>query len=109
VFLRGARNAIISNMISKDEVEKLALLSRLKLSHEEKDLFARNLEEIVEYISHIEHVSSKDLSNSKGTVGKIFNILRPDENPHQSGIHTEELVSVAPDREGDWIKVKKIL
>ena len=35
--------------------------------------------------------------------------MREDDNPHAGGIYTEAVLNEAPEREGDYIKVKKIL
>ena len=35
--------------------------------------------------------------------------MRDDVNPRESGTYTEVLVSAAPAREGDFVRVKKIL
>ncbi len=35
--------------------------------------------------------------------------MREDAFPHESGIHTEALLNNAPEREGMFLKVKKIL
>ena len=37
------------------------------------------------------------------------NVMREDANPHESGIYTEKMLEQAPAREGNYIKVKKIL
>ena len=39
----------------------------------------------------------------------LCNITREDEKPHKSGVYTKKILSEAPEREGDYIKVKKIL
>jgi aspartyl-tRNA(Asn)/glutamyl-tRNA(Gln) amidotransferase subunit C len=94
-------------MISLKEIEKLAELSRLDLSSEEKESFRKDMDSILDYVGQIQKVSS-NISNEK-KAGLIRNVLREDSNPHESGIYTETLISAAPKREGDYLKVKKIL
>ncbi|MES2087858.1 MAG: Asp-tRNA(Asn)/Glu-tRNA(Gln) amidotransferase subunit GatC [Patescibacteria group bacterium] len=94
-------------MISIKEIEKLAELSRLQLSEEEKQAFQKDLESILGYIDQIQKVSA-DLSSEK-KAGVIHNVLRDDTAPYASGMYTEILISAAPKRESNYLKVKKIL
>ena len=45
----------------------------------------------------------------KPTIPPLRNVMRPDVVEHLPGEYTESLLSNAPDREGDYLKVKKIL
>jgi aspartyl-tRNA(Asn)/glutamyl-tRNA(Gln) amidotransferase subunit C len=93
-------------MISPEEVQKLADLSRLKLSPEEKATFAKEIDSILGYVSQISDLKS-ETSNQK--TPEIRNVFRKDEEPHESGIYTEVLLAQAPKRDKDYLKVKKIL
>jgi aspartyl-tRNA(Asn)/glutamyl-tRNA(Gln) amidotransferase subunit C len=93
-------------MISREDVRKLAALARIKLSPEEEETFAKDMEHILGYITQIQKVSGTVEMHGKE---KTKNVLREDTNPHESGIHTEALLAEAPQREGNYIKVKKIL
>jgi aspartyl-tRNA(Asn)/glutamyl-tRNA(Gln) amidotransferase subunit C len=93
-------------MITPEEVQKLADLSRLNLSPEEKATFAKEIDSILGYVSQISNLKyeAKDQKASEPR-----NVYRPDDNPHESGIYTEALLSQVPKRDGDYLKVKKIL
>ncbi|PIR38844.1 MAG: Asp-tRNA(Asn)/Glu-tRNA(Gln) amidotransferase GatCAB subunit C [Candidatus Zambryskibacteria bacterium CG10_big_fil_rev_8_21_14_0_10_42_12] len=93
-------------MIKKEDVLKLAQLARIETSEKEAEELAGDLDHILEYVSQ---VNSLDLSDEKEQTGPIFNVMRDDAHPHESGVHTEELLSASPAREGDYFKVKKIL
>jgi aspartyl-tRNA(Asn)/glutamyl-tRNA(Gln) amidotransferase subunit C len=93
-------------MISREDVQKLASLSRIKLTPQEEEKFAKDMESILGYVTQIK--------NAKGTVSregseKHVNALRDDANPHESGAHTKEILEEAPKRKGDYVQVKKIL
>ena len=47
-------------------------------------------------------------SNTLENVG-VLNVMREDKDPHEAGLYTEKILEQAPAREGDYIKVKKIL
>jgi aspartyl-tRNA(Asn)/glutamyl-tRNA(Gln) amidotransferase subunit C len=93
-------------MISKDDVKKLANLARIKLTPEEEEKFAKDMENILGYVTQIQNVS--DTVDARGSE-KVKNALRDDNQPHESGIHTEAILEEAPKRKGDYVQVKKIL
>lgn len=94
-------------MMNVKEVEKLADLSRIALSPEETEALRKDMDSILGYVEQINKVSAT-LSFDKET-GAVRNIMREDANPHESGAFTEELLAAAPAREGQYIRVKKIL
>ncbi len=93
-------------MIKKDDVQKLANLARIETTDTEAEEFANDLEHILEYVGQ---VNTLDLSDEQGQTGPVFNVMREDGDAHESGAHTEDLLNAAPDREGNYFKVKKIL
>lgn len=93
-------------MINKDDIEHLAKLSRIELSESDKEGLTKDIESILGYVDQLKEVKA-DLTEKKA--GENRNVLREDENPHESGIHTEAILKEAPSIEGDFIKVKNIL
>jgi len=94
-------------MISLEEIDKLAELSRIELNSEEKDALRKDMGSVLEYVEQINKVSANlDLDKKAGLVR---NVMREDENSHEGGIFTEILLSSAPKRQGNYFKVKKIL
>lgn len=92
-------------MIEKKDIEKLAKLSRIKLSEPEIESLQKDVESILLYVNQINEVSVKE----ENTLPLNRNVLREDENPHESTIYTEEILSKAPSIETGFIKVKNIL
>jgi Asp-tRNA(Asn)/Glu-tRNA(Gln) amidotransferase C subunit len=41
--------------------------------------------------------------------GEHRNAFREDENPHETGKYTESIIKNAPEKEGNYVKVRKIL
>ena len=95
--------------ISDKDIEKLGDLARIKLSEEEKETLKIDIEAILGYVSQIKEVSSDIERDMSGKNETLINVMREDENPHESGLYTEKILENAPEREGDYIKVKKIL
>ena len=91
----------------KNDIQKLAGLARIRISKEELSGLEKDFEGILVYISQIQKatggVFEEDIGNG------LRNVFREDENPHESGIHTEALLAQTPKREKNYLKVKKIL
>ncbi len=95
-------------MISADDVKKLARLSRLALTDAEVETLRGELDSILSYVDTIQKVELP--ATPKGSVYlDSKNVMREDAEPHAGGKYTEELLAQAPRREGDYLKVKKIL
>lgn len=93
-------------MISDKDIKKLSELSRISVSPDEMASMPGEISSILDYISQINKAISKDEITPSYN---LVNVLRADENPHESKIHTEEILKEAPQRQGDYLKVKKIL
>lgn len=92
-----------------DKVLKLATLSRIRISQGEAEKLSHEFEAILKYVGEVKEVSG---ANSLQLIADSFalkNIMREDGEGHEPGIHTEVLLAAAPAREGNYIKVKKIL
>lgn len=95
-------------MISADDVKKLAGLGRLALTDEEIATLQGEITSILAYVDVIQKVPLPEGRTASAHLD-IQNVMREDENPHESGKFTEELLSQAPRRQGNYLKVKKIL
>ena len=93
-------------MISKEEVKKLADLARINISDTEAENFGKQIEEILEYVGTIQKVVSGEEEGID--FGHVHNVLREDQ-AKDSGKYREEIIAEFPDKQGDLLKVKKIL
>lgn len=93
-------------MISREDIQKLAALSRIKLKPGEEAKFAKEIDKIVGYVSEIKKAAS---GQPKQDNERVKNVWREDTKPHETGIYSKELLDEAPKRDGQYIKVKKIL
>ena len=92
-------------MIKKEEIEKLASLSRIKLSSEEIENIQKDIDSILDYINRIKKVSG--IKESQKNTENFF--LRDDEGAHQGGLYTKEILSQSPEEKDGYFVVKKIL
>ena len=95
-------------MISSDDVRKLAHLSRLSLTDEEVEKMRAEIESIISYIDVIQKVKLSETPESTVYFDSI-NIMREDTASHEPGLFTDALLSQAPRRDKNYLKVKKIL
>ena len=94
-------------MITIKELENLAVLARIKLNEDDKKSLIKEFDSILGYIDQLKKV---DVSmDTESRVGRIRNIMRADNVKFISNDDRERLLNEAPDREGDFIAVKKII
>lgn len=94
-------------MITEKELEHLAVLARIKLTDEDKKSLLKEFDSILGYIDQLKKV---DISlDSSSRVGVVKNVSRTDETIVTSTEDRERLLNEAPDREGDFVAVKKII
>ena len=91
--------------VTKEDIEKLAELSRLSLTDREAEGYAKDIESILQYVSAINETKGK----SGGNYTVNTNILREDKKPHEGGMFTDDIVKAFPREEKGFLKAKKIL
>ena len=93
--------------MEKKDVEHLAKLARIAITDEEASSLAKDMTSILEYVSEIEKITGSKEKEKK--VSSLNNVMREDENPHEPGIYSDDLLNLMPERDGRYLKVKKIL
>lgn len=93
-------------MIDREQVQKVAHLARLQLSADEETQFTTQLNDILDYF---EQLSELDVSEVQPTTRAIdvSNVVRVDQL--QPYIDRESILEGAPDRDGNFFKVPKIV
>ena len=92
--------------ISKEEVSKVAKLAKLKLSEEQIDNHATQIEKILDYINQLEKIDTTNVPCTTRAI-EVINNFRSDKN--QTYKDREERLNLAPSREDDFFKVPKII
>ena len=92
--------------ISADDVRKVAKLARLNLPDDKIATYTGQLESILGYVSQLEGVDTTGVPETTRAM-EVTNVTR------QDGVNPtpvrEEILNQAPQREGDFFRVPKIL
>ncbi|HZS42649.1 MAG TPA: Asp-tRNA(Asn)/Glu-tRNA(Gln) amidotransferase subunit GatC [Candidatus Paceibacterota bacterium] len=91
------------------DIGKLAALSRINLPDSEKESLLKEMDAILAYVDQVKEATAAQ--SAAVALHKPFsrNIFREDAEPHPAGAFNEALLESSPDRQGQYIKVKKIL
>jgi len=87
------------------DIKALAKLARLEVSEAEMEKLQKEIPGILSFVETIQKAAG-DIPKSDP---ELRNVMRKDENPHESGIHTEVLLSAAPARDGNRVAVKQVI
>jgi aspartyl-tRNA(Asn)/glutamyl-tRNA(Gln) amidotransferase subunit C len=93
-------------MIEKKDVEYVAWLARLDLSEEEKDVYTRQLGQVLEHAAKIRSLDTEDVKPTSHPI-PLRNVMRSDE-VHRC-LTQEEALSGAPRAEGGYFMVPRII
>ena len=92
--------------ITADDVRKVAKLARLELPEAKIATYTGQLERILDYVAHLEEVDTTDVPPTTRAV-EVVNVTRAD--AVEPTPVREELLDQAPQREGDFFRVPRIL
>lgn len=93
-------------MIDRDQVRKVAQLARLELTAEEEEQFTTQLGSILDYFEQLSELNTENVLPTTRVID-VSNVTRPDDlQPYP---YREEILSCAPDQEGEFFKVPKII
>ena len=93
-------------MLSKEEIEHIAMLARLSLTEAEKNLFGAQLSSILDYMDKLNELDTKDVEPTSHVLS-LNNIMRED-TPKDS-VPREDILFNAPDRTEKFFRVPKII
>lgn len=93
-------------MLTKEQVEHVALLARLELSEEEKDKYARQLNDILGYIEMLDRLDTENVLPTAHVL-PLKNVFREDKVADH--MPNEKALANAPAREDGSFRVPKIV
>src|SRR3989338_7411183 len=91
---------------TKVDIAALAKLARLEVSGEELKKLEKEIPDILKFV---ETIQSANVEVHPSTGSGLHNVMRADEEAHESGIYTEDLLKAAPARAGNRIAVKHVI
>ncbi|MEB3258091.1 MAG: Asp-tRNA(Asn)/Glu-tRNA(Gln) amidotransferase subunit GatC [Cyanobacteriota bacterium] len=92
--------------ISPEDVRKVAELARLELPDDKIATYTTQLERILDYVAHLQQVDTEGVPETTRAV-EVPNVTRAD-HVEITDIR-EDLLELAPHREGDFYRVPRIL
>ena len=93
-------------MIDREQVRKVALLARLELTDDEEDKFTTQLGDILDYFDQLSELDVTDVEPTTRAID-VSNVTREDNlQPYPN---REEILQSAPEQEGEYFKVPKIM
>ncbi len=92
--------------ITDEDILRLAELSNIEITEDEVTKFRSEIQSVMEYIDILSGVDVHELEPTNQVTG-LVNATRPDELINYEPI--EELLKNVPQREGNLIKVKRVL
>lgn len=92
--------------ISSKDVQYLAHLARIELTPEEIQRFAGELDEILAYVEKLKSVDTDGVLPTSHVL-PLANVYREDAN--RPSLPAEEALANAPDREGPYFRVPRII
>jgi len=92
--------------ISKEEIEHIAVLARLSLPEEEKELFGSQLSSILDYMEKLNELDTKGIEPTSHVL-TLSNVMR-DDIPRPS-IPKEDVLMNTPDHTEKFFRVPKII
>jgi len=92
--------------VSKKDVEHVAKLARLGLSEQEKELFTKQLSDILAFADNLKKLDTKKVSPTSHAI-PMKNVLREDKViPFEN---TEDILANGPDVEKNMFRVPRII
>jgi len=92
--------------LSRDEVQRVAVLARLRLTPEEQSSLTDELDRILGYMDKLNQLDTADV-DLFSHAANITNTLREDRVTNRP--NADALLANAPDRDGTFFKVPKII
>tara|TARA_B100000700_G_C14909366_1_gene791422 strand:- start:847 stop:1152 length:306 start_codon:yes stop_codon:yes gene_type:complete len=95
-----------SNKISKEEVQKIAKLSKLKLSDKEINMYSKQMSQIIDYVSQLDEVDTSKVKPLSSVIDNN-NVIRKDNV--ESSLDKSTTLKNAPESDEEFIYVPKII
>jgi aspartyl-tRNA(Asn)/glutamyl-tRNA(Gln) amidotransferase subunit C len=92
--------------ITKEQIQHIAVLSRLNLSEEEKDLYGSQLSSILDYVDQLNELDTSETEPTSHVLS-LSNVMRDD--ILTSSLPGEEALKNAPSRSENFYRVPRII
>ena len=96
----------MSNILSADHVQRIAMLSRLECSDDEIEHYAKDLNRILKHIEQLDELNTDDIEPTAHAL-RLVNVYR--EDILQESLSNDQALANAPDKEQGHFKVPQII
>ena len=90
----------------KMDIDKVTRLARLELSREEKEIFGKQLDQVLEHMERLERVDTAGVEPTSHAI-PVSNVFREDEI--RPSFPRDDVLAIAPEEEGGYFRVPKII
>ena len=90
----------------KMDIEKVARLARLALTEGEKEIFGKQLDQILTHMEQLNRIDTAGVEPTSHAI-PIHNVFREDETRNSS--LQEEVLNIAPEEESQHFRVPRII
>ena len=92
--------------LTSDEVRHVALLTRVRLTEQEVELYRSQMDDILEHFQMLQELDTGQVPPTSHSV-PLDTVMRDDDT--EPPLDKEDVLSNAPRREGDYFRVKAVL
>ena len=92
--------------LTSDEVRHVALLTRIRLTEQEVELYRSQMDDILEHFQMLQELDTDQVPPTSHSL-PLDTVMRDDET--KPCLDKEDVLSNAPRREGDYFRVKAVL
>jgi aspartyl-tRNA(Asn)/glutamyl-tRNA(Gln) amidotransferase subunit C len=92
--------------LTRDEVQRVAVLARLRLTPKEETQLTEQLDHILAYMEKLAELDTSNMEPFSHAVDAV-NVLREDQVTNRS--NADALLANAPDRDNSFFRVPKII
>ncbi len=96
---------IMKSLITKEQVEHIAWLARIKVTEDEKDKFTTLFNDILEYFREIDAVDTSDVETTFHTI-ELKNVLR--EDVVRPSLSQKDAFQNVPKKEKNFVKAPRM-
>jgi aspartyl-tRNA(Asn)/glutamyl-tRNA(Gln) amidotransferase subunit C len=95
-------------MLTEEEVKNIASLARIGIEGKEVEDYQKNLSAILDYFKELSELDTENVEPIGHITGRS-DVLRKDERGEVLEKEREDILNNAPERKGDYVKVKSVL
>lgn len=94
-------------MLTKQQIQHIANLARIKLNKQDLEKYSQELSSILNYIGQLEEVDTKDVLPLAQVAG-LKNVYQEDCSQDEQSLSQAQVLDNAPEKESGFFRVKSV-